>query len=172
MCRRSSYQPNLSDCTHAACETIVKPLSAFCLCARSDAKPSKALSPVIVIPPCRIKVVRLLCKNHRLIQIVPFTVESVLSYGSEVWGFHEGKDIENVHTKFCKQILCVKRSTNSIALYGELGRIPLWYIRKIRMVKYWLNILSNRNSLMYKFYEMLHNDLSSGLTYEELGLPG
>ena len=94
-------------------------------------------------------------------------VESVLSYGSEVWGFHEGKDIENVHTKFCKQMLCVKRSTNSIALYGELGRIPLWYIRKICMVKYWLNILSNRNSLMYKFYEMLHNDLSSGLTYSK-----
>ena len=37
----------------AACKTIVKPLSAFCLCARSDDKPGKALSPV-VIPPCRI----------------------------------------------------------------------------------------------------------------------
>ena len=34
----------LSDCTRAACEVIVKPLSAFCLCARSDAKPGKALS--------------------------------------------------------------------------------------------------------------------------------
>ena len=45
--------PRLSDCTHAACKTIVKPLSAFCLCARSDDKPCKALSPV-VIPPCRI----------------------------------------------------------------------------------------------------------------------
>ena len=33
---------------------IVRPLSAFCLCVRSDAKPSKALSPVVVIPPCRI----------------------------------------------------------------------------------------------------------------------
>ena len=44
LCRRSSYQPNISDCTHAACEAIVKPLSAFCLCARSDAKPGKALS--------------------------------------------------------------------------------------------------------------------------------
>ena len=53
LCRRSSYQPNISDCTHAACKTIVKSLSAFCLCARSDAKPCKALSPV-VIPPCRI----------------------------------------------------------------------------------------------------------------------
>ena len=47
--RRSSYQPNISDCTHASCEAIVKPLSAFCLCARSDAKPGKTLSPVVVI---------------------------------------------------------------------------------------------------------------------------
>ena len=54
LCRRSSYQPNISDCTHAACEAIVNPLSAFCLCARSDAQPGKALSPVVVIPPCRI----------------------------------------------------------------------------------------------------------------------
>ena len=46
LCRKSSYQPNISDCTHAACEAIVKPLSAFCLCARSDAKPGKA-------PSCR-----------------------------------------------------------------------------------------------------------------------
>ena len=97
-------------------------------------------------------------------------VESVLSYGSEVWGFHDGKDIENVHTKFCKQMLCAKRSTNSIALYDELGRIPLLYIRKIRMVKYWLNKLSIRNSLLYKFYEMLRNDLSSGLTYSKKNL--
>ena len=64
-------------------------------------------------------------------------------------------------------MLCFKRSTNSIALYGELGRILLLYIRKIRMVKYWLNILSDRNSLLYKFYEMLHNGLSSGLTYSK-----
>ena len=30
-------------------------LSSHCLCARSDAKPGKVLSPVVVIPPCRIK---------------------------------------------------------------------------------------------------------------------
>ena len=57
-------------------------------------------------------------------------VESVLSYGSEIWDFHEGKDIENVHKKVCKQMLCVKRSTNSIALYGDLGRIPLFIFVK------------------------------------------
>ena len=50
------YQPNISDCTHTACEAInVKPLSVFCLCARSDAKPGKALSlSTVVIPPCKI----------------------------------------------------------------------------------------------------------------------
>ena len=73
LCRRSSYQPNISDCTHAAWEAIVKPLSAFCLCARSDAKPGKALSPVVVILPCRIKWSDFFCKNHGLIQTVTFT---------------------------------------------------------------------------------------------------
>ena len=35
------------------------------------------------------------------------------------------------------------------------------------MVKYWLDILSDRNSLLYKVNEMLRNDLSFGLTYSK-----
>ena len=32
-------------------------------------------------------------------------VESVLSYSSEVWGFHKAPDIERVHTRFCRSLL-------------------------------------------------------------------
>lgn len=31
-------------------------------------------------------------------------VASVLNYGAEVWGFYLGKDVECVHTRFCKLI--------------------------------------------------------------------
>ena len=47
-------------------------------------------------------------------------VASVLNYSSEIWGYHEAKDIELVHTKSCRKVLCVRPSTNINGLYGEL----------------------------------------------------
>ena len=38
---------------------------------------------------------------------------------------NDGKDVEIIHTKFSRKILCVNKSTNLVGLYGELGRVPL-----------------------------------------------
>ena len=54
-------------------------------------------------------------------------VTPILNYGSDVWGMHDGKNIENVHIKFCRRILNVRNSTNILSLYGALGRIPFEY---------------------------------------------
>ena len=51
-------------------------------------------------------------------------VGSILSYSAEVWDNNEAKDIELLHTKFCRWILNVRKSTNLAGLYGELGRFP------------------------------------------------
>ena len=53
-------------------------------------------------------------------------VYSILNYSSEVWGYHAAKEIEMVHTKFCRKILEVRHSTNISGLCGELGRVPLY----------------------------------------------
>ena len=85
-----------------------------------------------------------------------------LNYAAEVWGYHKGPDIEIIHTKFCRKILCVKPSTNLSALYGELGRTPMIIQRKLVMIKYWLKILkANSQSLLFKTYIMLKNDLEN-----------
>ena len=60
---------------------------------------------------------------------------SVLKYGSEVWGYDKCRDIDIVHNKFCRYILCVKKSTNVDAMYGDLGRLALSVFRKLRMIK-------------------------------------
>ena len=74
---------------------------------------------------------------------------SVLNYSSEVWRVHEGKDIEQVHTKFLRQILCVNKLTNLAGLYGKLGRVPIGVIRKTHTFRYWYTILqSNENCLI------------------------
>ena len=62
-------------------------------------------------------------------------VGSILNYCSEVWGWNDGKDVELIHTKFCRRILMVNKSTNIDGLYGELARAPLAITRKINIIK-------------------------------------
>ena len=57
-------------------------------------------------------------------------VSPVLNYSCEIWGLNEAKNVEQIHTKFLRKILCVKKSTNLCGLYGELGRVPLAIMRK------------------------------------------
>ena len=63
-----------------------------------------------------------------------------MNYCAEVWGYHEGRDIELLHTTFCRKVLGVKLSTNRECLYGELDRYPMIIQRKLIMIKYWLKI--------------------------------
>ena len=76
----------------------------------------------------------------------------ILMYGSEIWGFCRSDDIEKVHLRFLKQILGVRKQTSNVAVYGELGRFPLFVLRKIRILKYWFKILTAPDSLLYKVY--------------------
>lgn len=46
-------------------------------------------------------------------------VRSVLNYGTEIIGTHAAKDIELIHTKCCRWILLVRKSTILAGLYGE-----------------------------------------------------
>ena len=64
-------------------------------------------------------------------------VSSILNYGCEIWGYTKSKELERIHLKFCKQLLGVKTSTcNMAAVYGELGRYPLFVNRYTRIIKY------------------------------------
>ena len=79
-------------------------------------------------------------------------VGSILSYSCEVWGFNKCKNIEKIHLKFLKLLLGVKKSTSSMAVYGETGRYPLYINRYERMVKYWGNVLKTDNIIMKTMY--------------------
>ena len=93
-------------------------------------------------------------------------VASILNFGSEIWSMHEATDIELIHTKFLRRILGVKKSTNLTALYGELGRFPLFIIRNLNMIKYWIKILKeNESSLLKTVYMMLWEDTNINLNY-------
>ena len=74
-------------------------------------------------------------------------------------------DVERIHTRFCRSLLGVKKSTNLAALYFELGRKPLPAFRKIRILKYWSKIIHTENDLLSRIYIMLLNDTNNGNTY-------
>ena len=80
-------------------------------------------------------------------------VSPILLYASEVWGIFGYDHIDKIHIKFCKNLLGVRAQTPNFAVYGDLGRFPLPVIAKERSVKYWLKLLSNKNSLMFKIFQ-------------------
>ena len=84
-----------------------------------------------------------------------------MNYGCEVWGFHDSQDIERVHIRFSKRILGVRQQTCNMAVYGELGRVPLSVTRKSRIIRYWFKILSDPYSLLYKVYRQEVQDVNN-----------
>ena len=92
-------------------------------------------------------------------------VASVLNYGSEVWGYLNAECIERVHRKFCKYILNVKISTNSYAVYNELGRYPLIIERHIRILKYWFRLLekSKSNCILRSVYMSMETSIQNDI---------
>ena len=69
---------------------------------------------------------------------------SILNYACEKWGFSNAQNLERVHRKFCKWLLNVKMSTNSLSLYAELGRFPFSMGRHIGIIKYWLSLYQTK----------------------------
>ena len=86
----------------------------------------------------------------------------ILMYSSETWGFHDSLDIERVHVKCLKQLLGIRSQTCNYTIYGEFGRVPLIVKRKEHILKYWMKIISNKNTLLHRVYkselEMLETD--------------
>ena len=72
-------------------------------------------------------------------------VKSVLCYGCEIWGFCEAKNHEIFYLQFLKNTLNVRKTTPNCFIYKECNSIPLYLTRLLRMVKFWLKIISLNN---------------------------
>ena len=91
-------------------------------------------------------------------------VGSILMYASEVWGFCKSKKLENTHVKFCKTILGVRKSSSNVAVYGELGRYPLYLNRYIRIIKFWFKMIGTSNIIIESIVKSCISDVSKGYT--------
>ena len=95
-------------------------------------------------------------------QLFDAFVSSILNYSAEVWGYTKSKDIERIQLKYCKRILNVKLSTSNCAIYGELGRLPMYINRFVKLIKYWFKVLSSDNSIICNLYDVSLNDIVLG----------
>ena len=79
----------------------------------------------------------------------------ILPYGSEIWGFESRIQIEKIYLHFCKFVLGVGQSANSVTVLGECGTLPLHIKHNKRFIKYWLKLLrSSQGSLLQTCYKM------------------
>ena len=93
-------------------------------------------------------------------------VTPIISYASEVWGFHKSNDIEHLHLRFCKRQLQVKTTTQNDFIYGELGRYPMYVIRNYKIIRYWLKIvLGKKSALVNSLYMLSLSSIDRNLNY-------
>lgn len=85
-------------------------------------------------------------------------VGSILNYGCEVWGNHSARDIEKIHLEFIKNVLCVRKNTNTSMVYFETGRLPLKIVRYFRIFKFWFKLLQSRNCIIRSCYDKMFEE--------------
>ena len=89
------------------------------------------------------------------------SVVPVLTYACEIWGCGDLTPIEVFHKKFLKILLQLSRSTPSVIVYGEVGRLPLKNTIYKRMLSFWIKISEDKttkySNVMYNLLFKLQN---------------
>ena len=122
-----------------------------------DGKGLKALNVLLF------KLRQLRIKPSTACQLVDAFVGSILSYGSEIWGITKSKEIERIHLKFLKYILCLKASTSNMAVFVELSRFPLYISRCVHVIKYWIKLMKSDNVLIKELCLDMMANVNRGL---------
>lgn len=78
-------------------------------------------------------------------------------YGAEIWGFGNFKQLETIQANFAKFLLKVRRKTPNSGALGELGLMPYQQIIIFKSIKFWIRIVSEKPTLLYKAYQTLRS---------------
>jgi hypothetical protein len=77
-------------------------------------------------------------------------VRSQLEYGSEILGKKKWKEAEDIQMDFCRRVLRCSSMTSKLAMRGELGLCSMQARRDLKMLVYWMNILTMDDSRLCK----------------------
>ena len=59
------------------------------------------------------------------IEMLEKTIQPILLYGCEIWGYGNIDILEQFQLKFLKQVLNLKKSISTCIVLGETGVLPL-----------------------------------------------
>ena len=105
---------------------------------------------------------------NRFINITPYhrielydkLIKPILLYGSEIWGCSKRVAIERIHTLFLKSVLQVKTTTQNDFVYTECGRIDLYSIGVVNMIKYWFKVINaSEHKYINSVYKTMVQDI-------------
>ena len=83
-----------------------------------------------------------------------------MNYTNIVWSFSQANAIERVHLQFYKNILGVKKNTQNVFVYEELGRTKYITRRYFDIVKYWFKVSSAPDNIYSKIiYNLMLQDI-------------
>jgi len=107
----------------------------------------------------------LLSKSRKLgldidvqLQLFDSLVVPIATYGCEVWGFRNLAVLEKLQLQFCKYILKINRSTCTVMVLGELGRLPIEYVVSCKMLGFWYRLVTGHsNKISCILYKLLVN---------------
>ena len=100
------------------------------------------------------------CKQNHLpiedqLDVFKKTVVPCMLYGGELWGFNKAECLEIIQKKFLKYSLKLKLSTPTVMLYLETGYLPIETEVNIKVITFWVNLLTGRqDKFSYKLYVM------------------
>ncbi|XP_069129308.1 uncharacterized protein [Argopecten irradians] len=93
-----------------------------------------------------------------LLHLFDTYIVSILHYACETWAGFKADEVEKVHIEFCKNILCVKKSTCNAMVYYELGRFPLVNQQIFKAFKYWFKLLNSNNCILKEIYQFFFKE--------------
>lgn len=81
------------------------------------------------------------------------TVSPCALYGAEIFGFNNCTKLETLQLKYLKYALKLKTSTPTNMIYGETGFYPIEILVKVRMVSFWVSIITgSHDKILFRLY--------------------
>ena len=77
-------------------------------------------------------------------------VDSVISYGAEIWGTIQSKKLERVQHRACRYFLGVNPFTALPFLYGDMGWLPCMYKQYKHVVRFWNRMIKMPDTRLTK----------------------
>ena len=91
------------------------------------------------------------------------TVSPCALYGAEIFGFNNCSKLEILQLKYLKYALHLKTSTTTNMIYGETGYFPIEILVKIRMVSFWVSLITgSHDKISFKMYAICAKLHSTG----------